>query len=144
MNRREARRVNPIAHVTAFAVTVLIVFEITVIAGILELEAQTVAKYTPWAYEPFLRLVGEHPESAQRWAAIEEPGENDDAGSAVAAAAGLELSAIPLLTGTNGTAASANPVPDADLESEVVPEAQPETSPDVTPKTAPEEVEPVG
>ena len=63
MDKRETRRVNPVAQIAFFAVAILVVFEALVIGGVLELKAQTVAKYAPWAHEPFLRLVGEHPDS---------------------------------------------------------------------------------
>jgi len=44
------------------AVAVLVVCEVLVVCGALEVRASLVAKVAPWAYEPFLRLVGEHPD----------------------------------------------------------------------------------
>lgn len=108
MARQEHRRINPIAHIALIAVAVLILFEVLVISGALELKAQTVAKYAPWAYEPFLRLVGEHPESAPRWAIVEEANEEEPAASAVAGVTGLEPSAIPVLIETNEAVLSTN------------------------------------
>jgi hypothetical protein len=144
MDRRESRRINPIAHFTTLAVSVLMVFELAIISGVLELEAKTVATYAPWAYEPFLRLVGEHPESMPRWASVEDGENKDVSGSAVAEVAGIELSAIPLLIGTNETAVSSNAAPAAALPGG--PSAEPETKepPAATPETQPEEIEPVG
>jgi hypothetical protein len=101
MAKLETRRINPIAHVTLVAVIVVIVFEVLVIFGVFELKAQTVAKYAPWAYEPFLQLVGEHPESAPRWATVEEPKETKQ-----------EPLAVPLLVPTNETSAVTNAVPE--------------------------------
>jgi len=60
------------ANMAFIAVLAVGVFEVAVMCGVLELRAQTVAKYAPWAYEPFLRLIGEHPESSPRWAEVEQ------------------------------------------------------------------------
>ena len=60
------------AQIAGIAVLILIFFEALVIGGVFELQAPAVAKYAPWAYEPFLRIVGEHPESAPRLAVVEE------------------------------------------------------------------------
>ena len=72
MSKLESRRVNPIGQLALIAVLLLFVFQLFALLGVLELQAGTVAKYAPWAYEPFLRLVGEHPESSPRWASVEE------------------------------------------------------------------------
>ena len=72
MNKQETRRRNPIGKITLVLVVLVIGLEALVIFGVFELKAQTVAKYAPWAYEPILRLVGEHPESTPRWIAVEE------------------------------------------------------------------------
>ena len=98
MDKLETRRTNPVAHFALLAVAILVVFETLVICGAFELKAQTVEKYAPWAYEPFLRLVGEHPESAPRWVAVERPRKAKPAETAVA---GLASSALPLPVETN-------------------------------------------
>ncbi len=63
MNKLETRRITPVATIAAFVVVVVLGLELLVVSGVLELRAGTVAKYAPWAYEPFLKLVGEHPDS---------------------------------------------------------------------------------
>jgi hypothetical protein len=63
MKSKESRRIVPISAVTLMVLAVLFVFEALVIAGAVELKASRVARVAPWAYEPFLRLVGEHPDS---------------------------------------------------------------------------------
>ena len=55
MNKQEQRRVNPVSKFTFVAVVILVIFELLVIFGALELKAQTVAKYAHWAYEPDVR-----------------------------------------------------------------------------------------
>lgn len=96
MDKRETRRVNPIAQIAFFAVAILVVFEALVIGGVLELKAQTVAKHAPWAYEPFLRVVGEHPDSAwfREPQTVESPAE------------GFSLSALPMETNAPESAAT--------------------------------------
>ncbi|MCK4564141.1 MAG: hypothetical protein KAU94_05675 [Verrucomicrobia bacterium] len=143
MAKLETRRINPIAHVTLVVVVIVIVFEVLVIFGLFELKAQTVAKYVPWAYEPFLKLVGEHPESIPRWATVEEPEEAGPTEAVGANMTGLEPSAIPLLVPTNEAALGSNVV----LEASVPLETEPEPIPVAVPTNAPakpEEIVPVG
>ena len=66
MKIKESRRIVPISMVTLVALGVLFVFEMMVMLGAVNLKASFVAKVAPWAYEPFLRLVGEHPDSYSR------------------------------------------------------------------------------
>ena len=121
MGKKEKCRINPIAHVTSVAVILLVVFEFLVIFGALELKAQTVAKYAPWAYEPFLRLVGEHPESAPRWASIEETEEKESVEATVAGVTGLEPSAIPVLIEPDDAVLATNLILEATVPLEVEP-----------------------
>ena len=122
MDKQETRRRNPVARIALVAVLILIVFEALVIFGALELNAQAVAKYAPWAYEPFLRLVGEHPESPARQAVVEESDEAATDESTTADVTGLDPSAIPALIETNETVPGPGPVaaPEDELQ-EVVP-----------------------
>lgn len=94
MKKQNTRRINPVGQVTFIAVVVLIVFEVLIVCGAFELQPQTVEKHAPWAYEPFLRLIGEHPDSTPSWVpvALVEPDSN---------LTGLESLAIPLLLSTN-------------------------------------------
>lgn len=145
MEKRETRRINPIAQITLTAVLVLVLFELLIIFGAMQLEARTVAKIAPWAYEPFLKLVGEHPESTPRWAVVEETDESAAADSPVAGVAGLQPMAIPVLTETNAPAET-NAPPDTDTGNETpsVPEAEPTAAPDKKPSQKPDEAVPVG
>ena len=144
MDKQETRRINPIAHVTLVAVAVLVVFECLVICGAVELKAQTVAKYAPWAYEPFLRLVGEHPESPPRWASVEEPEEKDAVEATVAGVTGLEPSAIPVLIETNESVLATNLILEATVPMEVESEPVPVAAPTNRPADKPQEIVPVG
>jgi hypothetical protein len=66
MSKKESRRIVPVSTLAIAAFALLVVFEGLVIGGVFEVKASTVARIAPWAYEPFLRLVGEHPESKTR------------------------------------------------------------------------------
>jgi len=140
----ETRRINPIAHITTAVVVVLIAFEAVVIFGVFDLQAQTVAKYAPWAYEPFLKLVGEHPDSAPRRAPVEESDESDPSVAAEANATGLEPSAIPVLVPTNEAALGSNIVLKASVPLETDPEPIPVAVPTNAPVANPDEFVPVG
>ncbi len=141
MNKLETRRVNPIARITVFIVALLIVFEVLIICGAMGLKTNTVAKYTPWAYESFLKLVGEHPESTPRRASIEETKESSAELSEINVT-GLAPSSIPLLV----EAHEAQPVTNTILEA-TLPIAT-EINSDVlstnTPVATPLEILPVG
>ncbi len=141
MNELETRRINPISRFAMLGVAILVVFEVLVICGVLELKANTVAKYAPWAYEPFIKLVGEHPDSSPRWAMIEEKKEPATE-SEEANVTGLEPSAIPLLVETNAVALSTNVVLEATTPQDADPEPIPVLIPTNAPK--PETIVPVG
>jgi hypothetical protein len=144
MDRQEKRRINPIASITLVAVVFLVVFEFLVIGGMLELNAQTVAKHAPWAYEPFLRLVGEHPESAPRRASVEESGETESIDVSVAGVAGINPSAVPVLIETDATERASNMILEATVPLEVEPEPTPVAVPTNRPVEKPQEIVPVG
>lgn len=144
MKKQETRRINPIAHITLVLVLLLIVLEALVIFGAFELKAQTVAKYAPWAYEPFLRLVGEHPESTPHWASVEEPEEEDAIEATVVGVTGLEPSTIPVLIETNETVLATNLILEATVPMEVESEPVPVAAPTDRPADKPQEIVPVG
>ena len=127
MAKLETRRINPIAHVTLVVVTLVVVFELLMIGGILELKSATVAKYAPWAYEPFLKLVGEHPDSVARWAPVEETEVSDG---------DILSDGLPDLPVTNDTTSATNAAPE--------PEPPPVDAPTNMPPADPEEFIPVG
>ena len=144
MEKQETRRRNPIGHITLVLVVLLIGFEILVISGMFELKAQTVAKYAPWAYEPFLRLVGEHPESTPRWISVEETDVAESVELDVANITGLEPSAIPMLIETNEAVLATNLILEATVPVEVEPEPLPDAALTNSPSAELKEVEPVG
>jgi len=144
MNKQETRRINPVARIASVAVVLLVVFEIAIIFGALELTAQNVARYAPWAYEPFLKLVGEHPGSAPRRVSVEEAGEKEAAVPPLAGVTGLEPSAIPVLIETNGVVPAANPILEATVPLEIEPESIPVAVPTNAPDNEPPEIDPVG
>jgi len=135
MARQEVRRINPIAHITLVVVIILLVFEVLVIGGVFEFKAQTIAKYAPWAYESFIRLVGEHLDSAPRWAEVEEAEE-------------IDKSTLPdgvvLSVGDNETTEATNVVPDVVFPPETDAESNPVVVPTNTPPFIPEGFLPVG
>ena len=63
MKNKESRRIVPVSAFVLVLLVILVVCEALVIGGSLEVKASSIAKVAPWAYEPFLRLVGEHPDS---------------------------------------------------------------------------------
>ena len=63
MSKKESRRRVAVSTIAMAAIALLVVFEVLVIGGGFGIKAATVARIAPWAYEPFLWLVGEHPES---------------------------------------------------------------------------------
>lgn len=144
MDKRNTRRINPVAHFATLAVTALVVFEVLVMAGALELKAQTVAKYAPWAYEPFLKLVGEHPDSAPRLAVVQEDEDADISTLALTGLGDFPPEAIPVLAETNETERAENivPGPSASLEAEAQP--SPTTSTNNLPVFNENEIVPVG
>jgi hypothetical protein len=66
MKNKEHRRIVPISVVTLVALVILAVFEGLMIGGVVRVKSTTVAKWAPWAYEPFLRLIGEHPDALRQ------------------------------------------------------------------------------
>jgi hypothetical protein len=119
MSKLESRRTNPVGYIAFIAVLILLIFQLFAMVGVLELKAGTVAKYAPWAYEPFLRLVGEHPESKPRWASVEEVDATPATHPDIVDLTGLESSVIPVLIATNVTVRSTNTILEATIPLEV-------------------------
>lgn len=143
MEKLEKRRRNPLAKVAVLVVLVLLVIECGVMFGVYELQGKTVAKYAPWAYEPFLRLVGEHPDSTPRGAAIEEEKKRYRPVSAVADLGGIAPTAFESMIDTNAPLAT-NVILEASIPIETDVEPEPVTT---LPESTPAEVEeavPVG
>ena len=63
--------------------------------GGLELKSATVARYAPWGYDFFLRLVGEDPDSLAKWAELKESKTKHQKST------GFDFKALPLGIETN-------------------------------------------
>jgi hypothetical protein len=145
MSNKESRRIVPVSAFAIAAFAVLVVFEVLVIGGVLELKASTVARIAPWAYEPFLRLVGEHPESAmlrETNRSREETRTNKASG--ISSVAGFNPDALTLEL--DAEAATGEP---SEPEQALSTEQQPVTNPDEPKQTnqipdRPKAVVPVG
>jgi hypothetical protein len=132
MNKKESRRIVPLSGFAFAALAVLIVFQVLVIGGVFKLEASTVARIAPWAYEPFLRLVGEHPESETMKGLVSDQAEQDaDALSGMASVAEFDPDGVVLVpdatTGEDGGIGSGGIAP-ADSPTNAVQAEPPETN----------------
>jgi len=113
MKKKESRRIVPISIVTSTLVLLLAVFELLLIGGVLEIRAATVARIAPWACEPFLKLVGEHPDSGANKNKSKEAPEPASPSSAMDIISGFsadvllaETNAVPDTTGIEAAAAT--------------------------------------
>jgi len=66
MKQVEQRRIVPMSYLTIIFFMIFGILQVVVIAGVLEIKSSTVKRIAPWAYEPFLRFMGEHPDSRPR------------------------------------------------------------------------------
>ena len=143
MSKKESRRRVPVSAVTMAAVVLLVFLEILVIGGVFSVKASTVARIAPWAYEPFLKLVGEHPDS-ERWKARSRNEQEVAASSGMASVAGLNTEGVIIELATTANQ-SGEVTPEAQLPaanpSNAVPEGAAVTNP--VPER-PENVVPVG
>ena len=95
MSKKESRRIVPLAVVAIAGFVVLVAFEVLIIGGAVGIKSSTVARIAPWAYEPFLRLVGEHPESAAlRGSVGDQKEEGTGVPSGMASVAGFNPDAL--------------------------------------------------
>ena len=67
MKHSAEKRVVRITVVASLIFAALLIFELFIIGGGLDVNASVVRKHAPWAYEPFLKLVGEHPDQFSLW-----------------------------------------------------------------------------
>jgi hypothetical protein len=125
MAKRQKRRINLAAQIAGIAVFLLILFEGLVIGGIFELQAPAVAKFAPWAFEPFLRIVGEHPESAPRVAMVEEINPTESASKTALGLTGFSPESIPILTENSEILSNTNNSIELSQPSEIAPEHTP-------------------
>ena len=60
---RIERRVVPVSTVALVSVSIVLLVELITVTGFFEhLQTKQVGRYAPWAYDAFLRWVGEHPD----------------------------------------------------------------------------------
>ncbi len=139
MKNRESRRIVPISIVTAVVFVLVVAFELLVIGGAVDVKASTIARLAPWAYEPFLKLVGEHPDSKVHSSVPSGLGAMKP--SAMEVVASFETEAPSSATDTNamsGTNAVTRP---SATEQQVETSSTNEPAPS---EPTPEQVEPVG
>mgnify|MGYP001827728750 CR=1 FL=1 len=63
MKDQSARRIIPASVIATSAFTVLALVQVFFIVGGMEIKASAIKRIAPFAYEPFLKMVGEHPSS---------------------------------------------------------------------------------
>jgi hypothetical protein len=133
MKSKESRRLVPVAFVAVVTFAVVFVCEALVIGGVFEMRSSTVAKVAPWAYEPFLRLVGEHPDS--NWQGPPSPGPQE---------ARSEMTTLDMVKGLRPDAAveETNGIPE--VEPALEPEAEKPAATAETPAAPAKKVVPVG
>jgi len=135
---KETWRIVPVAWWAAAACAVLLVAQAWVAAGGMETSASAVRRYAPWAYGPFLKLVGEHPSSrrADTAAAAERAG-GAASPSVMATVAGFSPDALSVVIDT-GPGPATNAAPEPAVQDKPLPE------PEAAPVVPPPEPEPVG
>jgi hypothetical protein len=131
MNEVESRRVVPMAQITVICTVLLALFELYFISTAYELKASTVKKVAPWVYEPYRKMMGEHPSTQPKAARAPASNTPDSAPSGVATVAGFKPEELTIT------------IEDAKMP---VPEVEPApVIPVSTPKMEPvDENEPVG
>jgi hypothetical protein len=113
--------------VASLVFVALVVFELCIIFGALEMDAALVRTHAPWAYEPFLRLVGEHPEQVSKWGIRKGTAEKDESGGPGAMSAIAEFHpeqlavTLDAVQQTNAVVEPAEPVEDAPVLEPMVP-----------------------
>ncbi|NNJ71103.1 MAG: hypothetical protein HKP10_07445 [Kiritimatiellales bacterium] len=92
------KRSIPVAAVASVVLLILGLVELFVIMGGLTLRTATVRQVVPWAYEPYLKLVGEHPDSLSKWAVTEPQEKNvkSKPASSITSFAGFRPEQIPV------------------------------------------------
>lgn len=76
MKNHDTRRKVLVSKIAAFVMVITFVLEGMIIFGALQVDSATIARVAPRAYEPFLKLVGEHP-SSQSHPVTEDTGSKD-------------------------------------------------------------------
>lgn len=145
MKDLETRRIVPMSVLAIVVFIVLGVFELLIIGGVLELNAATVKRVAPWAYEPFLKLVGEHPDLNMEAAAPQEEGKGRSGEiSAIGSVAGFGTEEISVGVDTNFTKPVDVPLEPVTVPSESTEEVAPVGPSTNPPQVKPEDVVPVG
>lgn len=78
MKNHDSRRRVLVSKIAAFVMGITFVLEGMIIFGALQVDSATIARVAPWAYEPFLKLVGEHPSSQSHLLPDEAGSQNAD------------------------------------------------------------------
>jgi hypothetical protein len=66
------KRRNPMAHVATGLVGGVALFQLVVISGVIEVRGESIRRMAPRLYEPFLKLMGEHPDYRPAWSAMRQ------------------------------------------------------------------------
>ncbi len=93
MREKESRRIVPVSYAAIAVLALVFAFEAAVMGGLLEIRSSTVARIAPWAYGPFLKLVGEHPD-VQTWRTAPAPPAPGAEASGAAVVAGIDPSLL--------------------------------------------------
>ena len=93
----EKRKNSPLTRLVFFLIFLLLLGEGILLAGVLDLNASTVEHYAPWAYEPFLRIIGEHPANPPRIPAVVVEDKEKKPTVSTKNATGLSDGLIPIL-----------------------------------------------
>ena len=91
MKQINTRRIVPASIMAVVAFSILGLVQLFIVAGGFEIPASTVRKIAPFAYEPYRKLVGEHPSTRPDWldAGGEAKTSGNDSPSAMATVAGF-------------------------------------------------------
>jgi hypothetical protein len=85
----EQRRFVPISITVITCIALLGVLQLFVVTGGLEIKSSWVQQKMPWAYEPYLRLVGEHPDAIASRLEMDQATKEQESSSGIGAIAGF-------------------------------------------------------
>jgi hypothetical protein len=99
-----SRRIVPVSVAATVCFVLLATFELMVFGGVFQVKASVVRQVAPWAYEPFLKLTGEHPETNPALLQNEAPDETKKgvSASSMATVAGFRPEELSIELDTDG------------------------------------------